>query len=98
MRPLAPEPCALYERAMRALVFDGITARMVEHPEPCADATTAVVRVTKAGVCRTDLEIVKGYMGFRGVLGHELVGVVADGPPEWRGRRVVAEINFACGH
>jgi threonine dehydrogenase-like Zn-dependent dehydrogenase len=82
---------------MRALVFDGSTARVVEHADPHADAATALVRVSKAGVCRTDLEIVKGYMGFRGVPGHELVGVVVDGPPAWHGRRVVAEINFACG-
>jgi threonine dehydrogenase-like Zn-dependent dehydrogenase len=39
----------------------------------------------------------KGYMGFRGVLGHEFVGRVDAGPSEWLGRRVVGEINFACG-
>src|SRR6185369_7370687 len=44
-----------------------------------------------------DLEIVKGYMGFRGTLGHEFVGVVKAGPAAWLGRRVVGEINFACG-
>lgn len=53
--------------------------------------------MTRAGVCNTDLEIAKGYMSFRGVLGHELVGVVVDGPEAWRGKRVVVEINFACG-
>lgn len=82
---------------MRALVFDGTSARVVEHAQPHGDENTAVVRMQAAGVCRTDLEIVKGYMGFRGVLGHELVGIVADGPAQWRGKRVVAEINFACG-
>src|SRR5262245_54627293 len=82
---------------MRALVFDGTAARVVEHPEPHADEQTALVRVRVAGVCRTDPEIAKGYMAFRGVLGHEVVGTVVDGPPQWRGRRVVAEINFACG-
>jgi threonine dehydrogenase-like Zn-dependent dehydrogenase len=50
-----------------------------------------------AGVCNTDLEIARGYMGFRGVLGHEGVGEVVEGPAAWRGRRVVSEINFACG-
>src|SRR5690606_7391016 len=64
-------------------------------PKPSPDE--ALVRVSLAGVCRTDLEIVRGYMGFRGVLGHEFVGRVLDGPPEWRGQRVVGEINFACG-
>ncbi len=70
--------------------------RVAERPRPGADADTASVRVTLAGVCNTDLELVKGYMGFRGVLGHEFVGVVEDGPPPWRGQRVVGEINFAC--
>ena len=55
------------------------------------------MRVRLAGICNTDLEIMKGYMGFRGTLGHEFVGIVDEGPPAWRGRRVVGEINFACG-
>ncbi|MBX3028280.1 alcohol dehydrogenase catalytic domain-containing protein [bacterium] len=82
---------------MRALRWDGATAAVVQHPEPVPGADTAVVRVTLAGICNTDLELTRGYMGFRGVLGHELVGVVVDGPDAWRGRRVVGEINFACG-
>lgn len=58
----------------------------------------AVVAPTLAGVCATDLELVKGYMGFAGVLGHEFVGVVEDAPePAWVGRRVVGSINCACG-
>ncbi len=57
----------------------------------------ASVRVRLAGVCATDLELVKGYMGFSGVLGHEFVGQVEQGPAEWLGRRVVADINAACG-
>ena len=47
-----------------------------------------------AGVCETDLQLIKGYMGFRGVLGHEFVGVAESGPHA--GRRVVGEINCAC--
>jgi len=82
---------------MRALFFDGSAARVVDHPEPVAGEGMAVIRVSLAGVCRTDLELVKGYMGFRGVLGHEFVGVVIAGPDEWKGARVVGEINFACG-
>lgn len=84
---------------MRALVFDGrsATVRDVAVPEPEGGDATAVVRVALAGICNTDLELVKGYMGFRGVLGHEFVGRVEEGPAEWRGRRVVGEINFACG-
>ena len=53
-----------------------------------------MVRVTRAGVCETDLQLIKGYMGFRGVLGHEFVGVAESGP--YAGRRVVGEINCAC--
>lgn len=82
---------------MRALSFDGERVAVRDVPRPAADAASAVVRVSLAGVCRTDLELVKGYMGFQGVLGHELVGTVAEGPAPLLGQRVVAEINFACG-
>src|SRR5262245_9466759 len=82
---------------MRALSFDGERVAVREVPRPAADAGNALVQVSLAGVCRTDLELVKGYMGFRGVLGHELVGTVAEGPASLLGQRVVAEINFACG-
>jgi threonine dehydrogenase-like Zn-dependent dehydrogenase len=64
-------------------------------PEPAADE--ARVRVTCAGICGTDLELLRGYAGFEGVPGHEMVGVVEAGPREWRGRRIVADINFGCG-
>jgi threonine dehydrogenase-like Zn-dependent dehydrogenase len=81
---------------MRALVWDGSAPRVSDRTPPAADGDTAVVDVALAGVCNTDLEITKGYMGFRGVLGHEFTGTVRSGPPQWRGRRVVGEINFAC--
>jgi len=65
---------------------------------PPADANImALVKVHLAGVCSTDLQILKGYMGFTGVPGHEFVGSVIGGPPEWLGKRVVGEINFGCG-
>lgn len=82
---------------MRALHSDGSALRVTDAATPIANADTAIVRVHLAGVCNTDLELIKGYMGFRGVLGHEFVGTVAEGPASWRGRRVVGEINFACG-
>jgi threonine dehydrogenase-like Zn-dependent dehydrogenase len=82
---------------MRSLVWDGSVAAMREKADPEPGEGTAVVRVALAGVCNTDLEIVKGYMGFQGVLGHEFVGWVEEGPEPWRGKRVVGEINFACG-
>jgi threonine dehydrogenase-like Zn-dependent dehydrogenase len=53
------------------------------------------VRTLVAGICNTDLEIARGYMGFHGVLGHEFVGEAQDG--KFRGRRVVGGINFGCG-
>ena len=82
--------------AMRALYLDGDVARVtsVSEPEPFPDS--ALVRVSLAGVCDTDLQLVKGYMNFRGVLGHEFVGTVCEGPGELLTRRVVGEINFAC--
>ena len=64
---------------MKALVFDGRDARVVERPEPAPAADRAIVRVAWAGVCRTDLELCRGYMGFAGVLGHEFVGVAESG-------------------
>lgn len=82
---------------MKALIFDGRELRSGEREEPAAGPGMAVVRVNLAGICNTDLELVRGYMGFRGVLGHELVGTVVEGPDQWRGRRVAGEINFACG-
>jgi threonine dehydrogenase-like Zn-dependent dehydrogenase len=80
-----------------SLVWDGdrATPRERERPERAPD--TALVRVTLAGICNTDLEIARGYMSFRGVLGHEFAGVVEEGPEPWKGQRVVGEINFACG-
>ena len=81
---------------MRALHFDGSTARIADLPEPASCDESALVGVSLAGVCNTDLEIVRGYMGFTGILGHEFVGIVKEGPEEWLGQRVVGEINFAC--
>jgi threonine dehydrogenase-like Zn-dependent dehydrogenase len=82
---------------MRALEVDGVNVRLTERPAPVLTAGRAIVQMVRAGVCNTDLEIARGYMGFRGVLGHELAGIVVEGPDEWRGKRVTAEINFACG-
>ena len=83
---------------MHALVWDGQNLRVdSRHPEPEMRAGRAIVRVRLAGICSTDLQIFRGYMGFRGIPGHEFVGEVHDGPKELTGRRVVGEINFACG-
>jgi threonine dehydrogenase-like Zn-dependent dehydrogenase len=80
---------------MRALVLDDGVRFRTSQPAPVAMADEVLVRVTRAGVCETDLQLIKGYMGFRGVLGHEFVGVAESGP--YAGRRVVGEINCGCG-
>ncbi len=67
-------------------------------PRPSPGPAEALIRVSLAGICSTDLELVKGYAGFEGVLGHEFVGVVEAAPePGWVGRRVVGGINIGCG-
>lgn len=64
-------------------------------PEP--PPSEALVRVVRAGICNTDLELIRGYYPYTGVLGHEFVGVVEQGPTHLQGQRVVGEINAACG-
>lgn len=83
---------------MRALTFDGSRARLEQVSLPPRAPGEVRVAVRAAGICATDLELCRGYMGFSGVLGHEFVGDVieADGP-RWLGRRVVADINAGCG-
>lgn len=83
---------------MRALVFDGALA-LRDIPVPTPAPGEALIRVRLAGICNTDLEITRGYMAFHGVLGHEFVGLIEESPnPQWRGKRVVGEINCPCGN
>ena len=83
---------------MRALVYREALALAEDYPRPQPGPGEALVRVRLAGICNTDLEILRGYMGFRGVLGHEFVGTVEEAEDRaWLGRRVVGEINCACG-
>lgn len=84
---------------MRALYYDGKLQYRPDAPDPVPPPGEALIRTRLAGVCNTDLEIVRGYMGFKGVPGHEFVGVVerADDAPELVGQRVVGEINAYCG-
>jgi threonine dehydrogenase-like Zn-dependent dehydrogenase len=79
---------------MRALVLDDHVSVQEARPTPNPGDGEVLVRVLCAGICETDLQLIKGYMGFRGVLGHEFVGVAESGP--FAGRRVVGEINCAC--
>lgn len=85
---------------MKAIVFDNNELKLVDNykkPEP--EYGEALVRVTLAGICNTDYEITKGYMGYSGILGHEAVGIVEEINHEDKtllGKRVVPEISYGC--
>jgi len=80
---------------MRAVILENNTlSNATDYPSPNARGDEVLVRVLRAGVCETDLQLIRGYMGFSGVLGHEFVGVAESGP--FKGRRVVGEINCSC--
>mmetsp|Transcript_24341 Transcript_24341/g.62463 ORF Transcript_24341/g.62463 Transcript_24341/m.62463 type:complete len:339 (-) Transcript_24341:516-1532(-) len=84
-------------RAMRFNSTDGVS--VVQQCVPVPGPNQALVRVLRAGVCSTDLEITKGYVpGFDSVMGHEFVGRVEScaSAPQWVGKTVCGEINFAC--
>ena len=84
---------------MRALHFDQTLQYLPGAPDPEPPPGEALIRTRLAGICNTDLEIMRGYFGFRGVLGHEFVGEViqADDASALVGQRVVGEINAYCG-
>ncbi|HEU4594575.1 MAG TPA: alcohol dehydrogenase catalytic domain-containing protein, partial [Pyrinomonadaceae bacterium] len=67
---------------MKALRFEHNSLKLSEVDAPARREGEALVRVLVAGVCNTDLEIVRGYAGFEGTLGHEFVGVVESAPEE----------------
>lgn len=81
---------------MKALRFDGKKLNYIsDYPRPQSDE--ALVKVSLAGICGTDLEILQGYMSYEGVPGHEFVGVVEDAKnKDLIGKRVVGEINVGC--
>lgn len=83
---------------MKALCFDGALS-LQDVPEPTPAEDEAVVAVRYAGICATDLEVLRGYRAHQGILGHEMVGTVVECPAarQWEGRRVAAEITVACG-
>lgn len=83
---------------MKALRFTGGELRLEEIERPLI-TSESLVRVTMSGICNTDLEIVRGYAGFEGTIGHEFVGVVEESAdePGSIGKRVVGEINAGCG-
>ena len=83
---------------MRALLLDPELIVRDDYPDPAPAPGESIVRVRMAGICGTDLELARGYMSYRGVPGHEFVGEVVDTHTgALAGRRVVGEINAACG-
>ncbi|MCD2451448.1 alcohol dehydrogenase catalytic domain-containing protein [Methylicorpusculum oleiharenae] len=87
---------------MQALVLNNGLSYRQDVPKPVAGVNEALISLKLAGICATDLELVKGYAGFSGIIGHEFVGVVdAVNHPEhrhWLNRRVVGSINIGCQH
>ena len=85
---------------MNALLLEGGDLRLdSNYPQPVTGPGEALVRIRLAGICATDLEMVKGYAeGFNGILGHEFVGEVVEAAADtWIGQRVVGSINIGCG-
>lgn len=77
--------------------------RRIEKPLPWLRRGWALIRVRLAGICNTDIELLRGYHGFRGIPGHEFVGEVTEvhdvsaaQKNKWLGRRVCGEINVSC--
>lgn len=84
---------------MKAVVFDNEIKLIDGYEKPVPKAGEALIRVTYAGICNTDYEISKGYMGYKGILGHEFTGIVESVNAEDKsltGKRVVGEINCGC--
>jgi threonine dehydrogenase-like Zn-dependent dehydrogenase len=81
---------------MRALIYDG--QLRIDHAltVPTPQGNEALLKIRRAGICNTDLELIAGYLNFSGILGHEFVAEVTEGPQELVGKRVVGEINVAC--
>lgn len=84
---------------MKAVVFDNGLKLDTNYPKPVPKEGEALIRVIIAGICNTDYEITKGYMGYSGVLGHEFIGVVEEvngADKRLVGKRVAAEISWGC--
>lgn len=79
---------------MKAVVLKDGELKFEKDYQPKISSSEVEVKVLQAGVCETDLQLVQGYMGFSGVLGHEFVGVAQSG--KFAGQRVAGEINCAC--
>lgn len=84
---------------MKAVIFDETLKYVEDYEKPTPRQGEALIKVTYGGVCNTDKEITKGYMGYKGILGHEFTGIVEEINDEDKtllGKRVVGEINLGC--
>lgn len=91
MKPFNPS-------GMYAVVFDGKLTVVKDYPIPDVPTGWALIRVQIAGICGTDIELIKGYKEFKGVLGHEFIGTVTTcDDSHWLGKQVAGEINAGCG-
>lgn len=86
---------------MKAVVFSDKEGLKLDknYPKPVPKKGEALIKVKLAGICNTDFEITKGYMGYNGVLGHEFIGIVEDVNDDDKsliGKRVTAEISYGC--
>jgi len=83
---------------MKAVMFIRKSINISEVDKPARNKGEALIKIKYAGICNTDLEILKGYMSYTGVLGHEFAGVVVESDDRGLiGKRVVGEINLGCG-
>ncbi len=83
---------------MRALYFENKLCYRTDYSVPKPKCNEALIRIRMAGICNTDLEIIRGYLNFKGVPGHEFVGIVEKSEEKkWEGKRVSGEINIGCG-
>jgi threonine dehydrogenase-like Zn-dependent dehydrogenase len=93
-----PGASEAYYARMLALYLDGSPRLVSDYPEPERRPGEALLRMRLAGICDTDLQLTRGYMQYRGVLGHEVVAEVIDADaPDLVGQRVVVDINANCG-
>ena len=82
---------------MKAVTLKNTKIRLEEVEKPKRQINESLIRVELAGICNTDIELQKGYMGFEGVLGHEFVGTVVESEnKKLLDQRVVGEINLGC--
>ena len=83
-------------------IFNKKPAYRTDASQPSLAGDEALIKLSVAGICATDLELVKGYAEFSGILGHEFVGIVEtvanDKNRHWLNQRVVGSINIGCTH